>query len=196
MLNTGDLEGRRSRDVYRIYERLTEAGGLLPPAIGFIFDREGRDERWRRDLERESDDLVAFTPRRTYENYLLNPSAIAYVASQIEGFREDGTISQEEVERWIEQQRWDNKYFQEPIEPSSRTQSLWLAEVDGAKLLKDLFGDLSENRVAYKKVLHGSLLTRWLCDEKPTELEELASLIKQLLGGRGQESHYNEERRR
>jgi hypothetical protein len=68
---------------------LTEAGGLVPPALGFIFDREMRNERRRTDLGRESDGLVAFTSRRKYENYLLNPRAIEYVASRIEGFREE-----------------------------------------------------------------------------------------------------------
>lgn len=117
VLSTGDLEGRRSRDVYRIYERLTEAGGLVPPAVGFIFDREGRDELQRADLERMSNALVAFTPRRMYENYLLNPRAIAYVASQIEGFREDGEISPEDVEVWLKDHRWHPKYCESPSAP-------------------------------------------------------------------------------
>jgi len=39
VLSTGDLGGRHSRDVYRIYEGLSQSGGLLPPAVGFIFAR-------------------------------------------------------------------------------------------------------------------------------------------------------------
>ena len=184
VLSTGDLERRRSRDVYRIYRRLTEAGGLVPPAVGFIFDREGREEIQREDLKRESDGLVAFTPRRMYENYLLNPRAIAHVASETENFREDGEVSPERVEGWIEEHRWDDKYFDAPVEESVHTDRLWLTEVDGAKLLKDLFADLSGTRVAYDKVIHGVALTRWLCDNTPKDLNELVSLIEDRLDRR------------
>ena len=184
VLSTGDLEGRRSRDVYRIYERLSEAGGLLPSAIGFIFDREGRDERQREDLERESNGLVAFTPRRMYENYLLNSRAIAAVASCIEGFRESGEVSPEEVEEWIDEHRSDVELFDVTAAKPAQTDSSWLTEVHGARLLENLFADLSESRVAYDKVKHGVTLTQWLCDNAPEDLEELACLIEERLNKR------------
>jgi energy-coupling factor transporter ATP-binding protein EcfA2 len=180
VLNPGDLEGRRSRDVYRIYQRLTDAGGLLPPAVGFIFDREGRDKTQREDLERESDGLVTFTSRRMYENYLLNPRAIAHVVSGIKGFRDD-EVSPKVIEGWIEERGWDDKYFDTPLEESARTHPFWLAEVDGAKVLTDLFVDLSETRVVYHKSTHGEALTRWLCDNDPEVLKELVSLIENRL---------------
>jgi hypothetical protein len=184
VLSTGNLEGKRSRDAYRIYQRLTEAGGLVPPAVGFIFDREERDKIQRDDLERESGGLVAFTSRRMFENYLLNPRAIAHVASHTEGFSEDGDVSLGDIEGWIEEHRWDDKYFDPLVEELPRTHHFWLAEVDGAQVLKDLFASLSESRVAYDKVLHGVELTRWLCDNAPEDLEELASLIKDRLDHR------------
>jgi hypothetical protein len=177
VLSTGALEGRHSRDVYRIYERLSEMGGLLPPAVGFIFDREGRDETRRADLQRESHGLVAFTSRRMYENYLLNPRAIAYVASQIEGFRKDGEVSSEEVEGWMNQHGSEPDYFGMTAERPTRTDPAWLTEVHGATLLEDLFSDLSEARVAYDKVTHGVALTRWLCDNAREDLKELADLM-------------------
>ena len=182
VLNPGDLEGRRSRDVYRIYQRLTEAGGLLPPAVGFIFDREGRDKTQREDLERESDGLVTFTSRRMYENYLLNPRAIAHIVSGIKGFGDDD-VSPKVIEGWIEEHGWDDKYFDAPVEESARTHPLWLAEVDGAKVLTDLFVDLSETRVVYDKSTHGEALTCWLCDNDPEDLKELVSLIENRLDG-------------
>jgi len=178
VLSTGDLESKRSRDVYRIYQRLSEAGGLLPPAVGFIFDREGRSKVRREDLERESDGLVVFTPQRMYENYLLNPLAIARVCSRTEGFREEDNVAPEDVERWIEEHGWDEKYFDATVEESDRNDPFWRTEVDGAKLLKDLFADLSETRVSYEKVVHGVDLTQWLCDNAPEDLEELAGLIR------------------
>jgi hypothetical protein len=45
VLQTGDFEGRHSEAIFQIYKRLSEAGGLIPPAIGFIFDQEGRSRQ-------------------------------------------------------------------------------------------------------------------------------------------------------
>jgi hypothetical protein len=180
VLSTGDLEARQSRDVYRIYEGLSQARGLLPPAVGFIFDREDRDKRWREDMERESEGLVAFTPRRMYENYLLNPHAIAAVTSQIEGFRTESEVSPEEIEGWIDEHGSEPKYFRTKGN-LARTDPNWLTEVHGAKLLEDLFADLSGSRVAYDKVAYGVEITGWLCDNAREDLEELADLMAELL---------------
>lgn len=85
---TGDFEGRNAKSTFRIYRKLSTGRGLLPPAVGFIFDREGRSKREIQDLKRESKDdrgrpQVYFLARRMYENYLLNPQAIAEVVSEI-----------------------------------------------------------------------------------------------------------------
>jgi hypothetical protein len=194
-MSTGDLEGGRSRDVYRrIYRRLTETGGLLPPAVGFVFDRDGRDKTQREDLDRESGGLVAFTSRRMYENYLLNPCAIAHVASGIDGFREDGDVSAEEVEGWIEEHGRKPEYFNATVEGPIGTNPLWLSEVNGAKVLKNLFADLSETRVVYAKVVHGVALTRWLCDNAPEDLGELARVIEERLEKRERPPESKERR--
>jgi energy-coupling factor transporter ATP-binding protein EcfA2 len=179
VLSTGDLEGKRSHDVFRIYRRLSEAGGgLLPPAVGFVFDREGRSAQRRTDLDRESGGLVSFLPRRMYENYLLNTHAIADVASKIDGFGEAGGVSAGDVEGWIAAHRGESKYFERGVEEPSRNEQTWTTEVDGAEFLKDMFHELSRGLVTYDKVLHGAALTRWLCDNAPEDLQELADFIE------------------
>ncbi|MBI1881796.1 MAG: AAA family ATPase [Chloroflexi bacterium] len=125
---TGDFEGKLSRTIFEIYKRLSEGRGLLPPAIGFIFDKEGRTEREREDLVRESQGTVVFTPRRMYENYLLNPQAIASVISRIEEFR-DSEVTTEEVEEWLQNKRWDKKYFETKISQADRTEEMWFEKV-------------------------------------------------------------------
>ena len=177
VVQTGDFESKHSDTILEIYRRLSEGRGLLPPAIGFIFDREDRDEEARKDLERRSDGKVVFTNRRMYENYLLNARAIAAVASKIEGFSEGGEVEPEDVNRWLEQHRWDRKYFGKKVEENSQTEETWLSEVHGAKVLNDMFQDLSEAHVFYNKVVHGTALTQWLCDNAPDDLRELANLI-------------------
>lgn len=121
---------------------------------------------------------MAFTERKMFENYLLDLRAIAHVASGIEGFSEDGEVTPSDVAEWIEQHRWDQRYFKRRIKDSTRNEETWLTEVDGAKFLEDMFSELSGTRVAYDKVAHGARLTRWLCDNAPEQLEELARLIE------------------
>ena len=181
VVQTGDFESKHSDTILEIYRRLSEGQGLLPPAIGFIFDREDRDKEARKDLERRSDGKVVFTIRRMYENYLLNPHAIAAVASEIEGFSEGGDVEPEDINRWLDQHRWDRRYFDEKVEENSQTEETWLSDVHGAKVLDDMFQELSEARVLYDKVVHGTALTRWLCDNAPDDLRELASLIEDRL---------------
>jgi hypothetical protein len=185
VLHTSDFESKHAGMIIEIYRRLSEARGLLPPAVGFIFDQEERTEEEREDLRRQSCQIgvpVAFTQRRMYENYLLNPNAIAAVASQAEGFRDDGSISPDEVEGWIQRNGWDNKYFgRRSTRGSSRTDKAWLENVRGAKLLEDMFDELSEGRVRYHKVQHGLALTKWFVEKDPDELAEVAELIQSLL---------------
>lgn len=180
VLSTGDLEGKRSRDVYRIYKKLSESSGLLPPTVGFIFDKEERTKGDRQDLIRESGGLVAFLPRKMYENYLLNPSAIAEVVSDADSFR-DNEATAEEVERWIEEHGRGERYSAQASDERLIDDPSWLVEVDSAKLLKDLFDDLSESRISYDKVAHGVALTQWLCQKEPDDLREVAALIQDRL---------------
>ncbi len=176
VLQTGDFEGRSAERTVEIYTRLSQGRGLLPPAIGFIFDREGKSETQQEDIRRRSKGVVVFTPRRMYENYLLNPAGISAVVSNIEGFR-DGGVSEQEIVDWIEAHRWDGRYFENVPGDSSRTQERWVREAHGARFLKDMFDDLSERRVQYDKVAHGVALTEWLLDNAPDSLAEIAALL-------------------
>ncbi len=183
VMQTGDFEGRHSQTILDIYRRLSEGRGLLPPATGFIFDKEGRSERERTDLIRQSRGAVFFTPRRMYENYLLNPHAIASVASSIGGFRES-PIAVAEIEEWFERHRWDRQYFGREIGEADRTDELWSENVHGARILKSLFSHFSEGRVNYDKVAHGVALTTWIIEHAPDDLKELAELIQRVLARR------------
>ena len=175
VLRTGDFEGRRSKTTVEIYERLSTGGGLLPPAIAFIFDREGKTVAEQDDLRRRSGGRVHFAPRRMYENYLLNPAAIAAVASNIEGFL-DRPLTKGDVSEWLAQHRWDARYFE--TVPAEQTPEVWLREVRGARILAALFSELSEQRVAYDKVQHGIALPEWLLEHSPQELDDVGQLIE------------------
>jgi predicted ATPase len=176
--NTGDLEGKHARRIYEIYEKLSRASALVPPALGFIFDREGRSDKERADLDRMSGGLVAFLPRRLYENFLLNPYAIAAVMNETRGFRET-PIQVEEIQAWFDNEGKSEKYIKSPKEATSK--ETWLIEVHGANLLSDLFSSLSEARVSYVKTEHSVQITEWIIENAPEELEQIAEIIRNKL---------------
>jgi len=178
VLHTAEFEGRRSEATIELYRRLSAGHVLLPPAVGFIFDREGRSERDLQDLQRHRD--VSVLPRRMYENYLLNEAAIAAVASGIPDFRTE-PLNDREVREWLERNGWNSLYFDRI--PADRSQIVWLREVNGAKLLSDLFTQLSDTRVRYDKVRDGMALTEWLLTNSPDDLQEVAQLIERALNG-------------
>ncbi len=176
VVQTGDFESRNSELILQIYDRLSKGSGLIPPAIGFIFDREGRSQQDQQDLIRRSQDKVVFLPRRMYENYLLNPRAIAAVTSQIEGFR-DTPVTPEEVENWLQCNRSHQEYYDSKISERERMGDGWMQNVHGAKLLADIFKDFSECRVEYDKVTYGLALTEWFMENAPEDLAEVAEAI-------------------
>jgi predicted ATPase len=174
---TGDLEGRDAKRVFELYHRLSGATAILPPALAFILDRECRSQSLRDDLQRESGGRAHFLSRRMFENYLLNAAGIVVLANDTEGFRA-APITQEEVTRLIDAKRADLRYFC----PGARAlPGDWLAEIDGARVLKEIFEELSETRVAYDKVRHSVALTRWLIDHEPAQLQEISDLLAAVL---------------
>lgn len=180
VVQTGDFESRYSELIFQVYERLTRGDGLIPPAIGFIFDQEGRSQQVQRDLKKRSQDRVVFLPRKMYENYLLNPSAIAFVVSHIENFR-DAPVSSEEVEDWLQNHYANRKYYITNNYEANVEDGKWMQTVHGAKILSDIFKELSDYCVEYDKVTYGLALTKWLVENAPDDLVEVADIIRSRL---------------
>ena len=172
--NTGELENRDAERVFEMYNRLSSRNSLLPPAIGFIFDSECRSEAQKRELIHRSRDLLRFLPRRMYENYLLNPRAVAAIANEVDGFRTT-PVSPEEVEAAIREAREDSRLGCPSAAEVFRHG--WVAGVDGARLLGHVFNRLSETRVCFDKLDHSIRLTEWLIQNSPNDLEEVSNLI-------------------
>jgi len=59
----------------------------------------------------------------------------------------------------------------------------WLNKVDGATILKEMFNELSETRVAYDKVKHSVAITEWLIDNASGDLKELSDALIEPLEG-------------
>ena len=180
--NVGDLEGKRpsAKMIWEIYSQLSKNNALIPPAIAFAFDREQRTQIERDDLASRTSGKVKFLPRRMYENFLLVPEAIQAVLSTLPSFQE-ASPTVEKVKEWLETNGGKRAYIDEPTERIDITSKNWLEKVNGAKLLRDLFAQLSENREEFHKTVHSVQLTEWLIEKIPDSLAEMKDFLGSIL---------------
>jgi hypothetical protein len=174
VISVDEVLGKGADRVIGIYRQLSQGKGLRPPAVGFIFDRECRKKEKRDDLERQLGGQVRFIKRRMYENYLLEPKAIAAVLKDLPEV-DKRAITTTKIKRWMEKEVKRPNYLCKVInEP-------WINIIDGAKILENLFSHFSDQAFIYKKVEHGVKLTKWLLDNDMGDLREVAVLIEGLL---------------
>lgn len=176
VLNVGDLEGKHKELIIRIYKKLSEGQALIPPAIGFILDKEDRTQSEQEDITREGKGKVYFLPKRMYENYLIHSSAIIDIVNKLEMFSEQ-PIEKNEIEDWIKNNFQKNSYYKDKLENPND----WLLYIHGANFLRDLFKYFSQNKYTYDKVRDGASLTLWLIENNPEALREVAELISAVL---------------
>jgi predicted ATPase len=177
VLSPDEAVGKNAERVLKIYEQLSQGRGLLPPAVGFIFDRDCRDESKLVKLEKLFAPKLRFIKRRMYENYLLDAKAIESVL--IEADLEHGRVSAEKIELWMAEEIKKRNYFCS----RSRQREPWVEHVDAAKLLDALFAHFSEATLNYeeRKVEYGVRLTKWMLDHNPDAFAEIAEIIFALL---------------
>lgn len=176
--NTGDFEKKRDRKklIWEIYEKLSAGGLLLPSIVSFSFDREERAEQDIADLRRQSQGRAHFLPRLTYENFLLDPGAIAALINSLpRAGRPDATP--EQVAEWLTKNGgrfggdWKGNF----------TDLNWLAKVHAPSLLKELLNELASPGDNFEKTTHSRFLTEWLIDNRPEALADIAEHIKILV---------------
>ena len=180
--HTGDFSSKRIPvgTIVGIYEKLSKGNAYLPPAVGFVFDRESRTEAQMADIKERSCSSVRFLPRRMFENYLLIPTALTALVNSLPDFSPT-PITVEQVNAWLNSKGGNAKYLSLPQQSIAVTDPEWLRTVDGANLLRDLFQDLSETRYAYDKTDHSVQLTEWLLKNDPVVLEELKTFLLGIL---------------
>jgi len=198
--STGELVEQKNKNlteiIFSIYHQLSTGKSLVPPAIGFVFDSEGKPKAFQEDIQRKSQNMVEFLKRRMYENYLLHADAItAVINGEYESLKESLTSEEIEaakvdaarVEKTLEEKKQDNRYLPKNFHPDKLSNSEWVNEnIDGAKLLYDLFSELSEARIEFRKTNHSYKLTEWLVEKEPDRLSELAEFLQNVLD-RGEE---------
>ncbi|TXD63525.1 AAA family ATPase [Ralstonia sp. TCR112] len=177
--STGDFESRKTRPrmIFDVYTNLSKAGALLPPAVGFIFDSEGRPSHEISSLSAASNGLVHFLPRLCFENFILHPQAIAETLSS----STKQTFGADAIKNWIEENGRQQSYLSSttdiPDEADLLSSSVWLTRVHAPKLLKDLFAALPEQPEQYRKTTHSVQITEWLIANEPAFLQPLADVV-------------------
>jgi hypothetical protein len=167
---TGDFERRRELTM-DIYKRIS-APGLLPAAVGFLFDRENLSDAKLQDLARRKDNTVMLLPRPMYENYLLHADALAVsINASDPGCAKP--VTPEEVQQWLDARWSDFRLLPGDVMYES---------VHAGKLLDRLYADLTEARVEYAKTKHGPELTLWILEHRKEELKELAEFLAKAAG--------------
>lgn len=179
--NTGDFESKRKFDIiFDIYEKLSGGKNLFPPAIKFIFDREGRSEEIIEDWKRRSQKLVEFLPRRMYENYLLHPEAIAAIING-DYSSQQASLTTQQVQERLDKKRQERGYYSNDVDIKELSASRWVYQVHGANLLRDLFNEFTEAQVEFRKTTHSYKLTNWLIENQPNYLSELTEFLTNML---------------
>lgn len=179
--STGDLSKKDITKVVRIYKKLSNGYSLVPPALGIILDIENRTLEQCSDLTRESNGIVKFIPRRMFENYLINPKGIKQLLSNILDSESD-EIREDDIIQWLDNHKWNRKYFKRKITEDMQNNEVWFKKVHGANILKDLFKDISDNRVTYRKTEYGFALTKWVLKEATEDIKELVDFLDNIIG--------------
>jgi predicted ATPase len=174
--STGDFDRHESLAI-EVYRRLSHGVGLLPPAIGFVFDAESRTEAAMKRFKKESGDLVEFLPRRMYECYLLEPTAISVVLSGLA----EKEISTGRIEAWQDSAKVRPKYYPKGTPLRVAGDSNWMHKVHAADFLSDMFRELSEGTVEFSKTRDSVLLTEQLLESNPNALAEVKNLLDDIL---------------
>lgn len=182
---TSDLEEKNITTLRRIietYQHISSGGSnsLAPKALGFFIDREDRSDDQISKMKQIEKGKIGFTNYRHYENYILHPRAIMEVLNAADSNGET-RATVEQVREYIETNKNEKKYVAQKL-TESKTRP-YLATIDAANLLKDIFSHFSEKRVGYQKTTHSVELTKWLLANDPEHLkpliEELFSFIEQ-----------------
>jgi energy-coupling factor transporter ATP-binding protein EcfA2 len=175
-----DLRDRERKLVLSVYQSLSSGTSMIPPAIGFIFDRETRTEDEMRCAADALSGKVHFLARRMIENYFLNASSVSAVLNSVA----DGQakIEPSDVDKRLQAASSNTLYFRRRGKsgtlPSDGND--WRISVHGARVLQDVFWEFATTE--YDKKLHGGMLCEWILEHDPSALDDLVNLLDTILG--------------
>ena len=179
--DTGSFSARRVGldSITRLYEKLSKGGGLVPRAIGFSFDREGRSEADIKQITTKHPNIF-FLPRRMFENYLMDCDALAHVINlQLDP---QDVVTPNRVMTWIKSHGAENKYFSPLAIQKDILSDGWIQSVKSARLSEDLFQDITAAKAEFVKTRDDVLLSQWLLANRSDLLKPLCEYLQDILG--------------
>ena len=178
---TGDFFSKTKRKdlVFDIYSRLSKAASPLVKTVTFSFDREDLGPNQVRDLEKRAAGRLILLPRRHFECFLIDPSAIAaliakYVPDVVT------TATPAAVSAHIRAIGGDRKFKAPELWNDNISDEKWLSDVDGAELIKCVCGDLTDQRLEFTKTHHSFELLQHIMKNNRTALDALVKYVRTL----------------
>jgi predicted ATPase len=166
--NTSEFEKQTIDQVIDIYRRLTQAKTLLPPTLGFLFDRELRSEEEIADAGRR-DVKIRFLKRRMMENYFLAAGPITHLLTALKPPL-PLLPKMDEVDEWLQQ-----------MSAGSPSRDEWLAKCHGKKIIRECLAKFTGATHRYSEVEHLPLLADWCVENAPGDLADICQLLKEFV---------------
>lgn len=156
--HTGTFESGKVHinEVANTYKRLTQTS-LAPPMIAIVLDTEGRQPQDIEKITRENNSLLHFLPYKMIENYALDADAILAILKNY-----DVIVERSSIEAYL------------PSDDEGRKNA------DGAKILKDIFDNLSSATHEFRKTTHTPELFDWLLENKKDKLKPIELFVKSI----------------
>ena len=148
-------------------------------SVVFSFDTEKLTNSEKEEMQRRSDGLLHFLPRRHLECYLIDPAAIAaFIVSKDPPSAETSTPEAVEAalkaaaaQRPLLITEWSNDI----------SDADWLARVNAANLIASVCGTLSEHRAPFAKKDDSLFLLRHIIEHKRVRLRPLQDYVSNLV---------------
>ncbi|WP_181176407.1 ATP-binding protein [Mesorhizobium sp. B2-3-5] len=170
----------RRKLILDIYERLSRTTLPLVKSVTFGFDTEDLSPQQKADLIRQSVDRVRFLPRRNFESYLINASAIgSLIAEQLHDINAEDAV--ERVESALLASAGDPALKAKAQWKGDLSSEAWLARVDGANLIKTVCSHVSGARFSFAKSVHSLYLLQKIAASDPDSLAELRAYVGELV---------------
>lgn len=178
--DTGSFRKRTVDEVIAIYRTLSMGNALLPPALTFLFDRDGRTAGQVADLVRAGggpNGKVRFLGRRMFENYLLNITAVTALYNETATSAGVAVVTENDVHQWI---RGNGGQFHNAASPHVFSAG-WLENVHAASLLDRLFVELSAGSLTFRKSIHTPRLAELAYQHDRDSVDQIIAIISNVL---------------
>ncbi len=179
---TGDFTRKSStkQALLKIFEDTAKALAPLSGGMSFALDRDNASDEAVLSVFKSTDGKLRLLPRFCIENYLFNPEAISIVIKNVTGKEiESETIRDSFIKNATEMTYKGKPKVERP--PLVLSDTAWIAKVDGAKLIKQVFDEVTGAELSYRKVEHGKLIVEAILKTDAGFLSELKDFVVERL---------------